>query len=148
MIKFNRLIAATRNIASASQEHVGFVSRTEADTHADTFVAGKNCIPMNYTDRSCDVQPYSDEYAPMKNVPIITAATGYTSAMGINYILIFPEALWMPGLEHSLFNPNPLRHHGTTVQDNPYSEEPMSIMSVGICQYPNNRTFGTVRYSV
>ena len=36
-------------------ENAGFVSRMEADTHADTTVAGKNCIALNFTDRSCNV---------------------------------------------------------------------------------------------
>jgi hypothetical protein len=109
-------------------EHAGFVSTTEGGSHADTLVAGKNCVPLHYTERLCDVQPYSDNYEPVKNVPIITAVTGYTSATGMNYILIFPEALYMPSLEHSLFNPNQLQQHfGTNVQDNPYTNEPMSI---------------------
>jgi hypothetical protein len=47
----------------------------------------------------------------------------------MNYILVFPEALSMPTLDHSLFNPNQLRHYGTQVQDNPYCNEPMSIVS-------------------
>jgi hypothetical protein len=29
--------------------NVGCVSKMEADTHADTTVAGKNCIAMNFT---------------------------------------------------------------------------------------------------
>ena len=33
----------------------------------------------------------------------------------------------MPTLGHSLCNPNQLRHHGTRVQDNPYSDTPMSV---------------------
>jgi hypothetical protein len=82
---------------------------------------------MHYTERNCNVQPYSDDYAPVKNVPIVTAATGYTSATGLNYILIFPEALYLPTLGHSLFNPNQLRQFGTIVQDNPYDTTPMHI---------------------
>jgi hypothetical protein len=35
----------------------------------------------------------------------------------------------MPTLDHSLLNPNQLRHYGTIVQDNPYCNEPMSITS-------------------
>jgi hypothetical protein len=120
-------VSHARISSTLIHEHAGFVSTTEGDSHADTFVAGKNCVPLHYTDRSCDVQPYSDDYKPMKNVPIVTAATGYTSATGMNYILVFPEALYIPSLEHSLFNPNQLRHFGSTVQDNPYSDEPMSI---------------------
>ena len=117
-----------RNVSATNQfSNPGFTSTIEADSHADTFVAGKNCIPLHYTERTCDVQPYSDEYVPMTNVSIITAATGYTSQSGLNYILIFPEALYMPKLTHSLFNPNQLRSFGTKVQDNPYDPKPMSI---------------------
>ena len=41
----------------------------------------------------------------------------------------------MPELDHSLINPNQLMSNGIEVQDNPYSEEPMSIISHtdGIC---------------
>jgi hypothetical protein len=122
-------VAQSRIIGAASYDNAGFVASTEADSHADTFVAGKNCVPINYTERLCDVQPYSKDYAPVKNVPIITAATGFTAATGMNYILIFPEALYMPTLEHSLFNPNQLRQFGTIVQDNPYSREPVRVIS-------------------
>lgn len=120
-------ISQARISGTLTYEHAGYVSTTEADSHADTFVAGKNCVPLHYTERSCDVQPYSDDYEPMKNVQIVTAATGYTSATGMNYILVFPEALYIPSLEHSLFNPNQLRHFGTRVNDNPFGNEPMSI---------------------
>jgi hypothetical protein len=107
-------ISSNKNISTIT-EAVGFVGNTEADSHANTFVAGKNCVTLSFTDRTCDVQPYSNDYAPVKNVPIVTAATGYTSATGMNYILIFPEALSMPNLDHSLFNPNQLRHYDTQV---------------------------------
>ncbi len=107
--------------------NAGYVSKLEADSHADTAVAGKNCVAMNFTDRSCSVQPYSEDYEPVADVPIVTAATGYTSKNGLNYILVLPEALYMPTMNHSLFNPNQLRHFGTIVQDNPYDAEPMCI---------------------
>ena len=112
-------------------EHPGFVSTLEADTHADTCVAGRNCVPLHFTDRTCDVQPYSNEYQPVTGVPIVTAATGYTTSSGRNFILIMHETLWMPQLEHSLFNPNQFRHFGTLVQDNPYADTPMLVTSLG-----------------
>jgi hypothetical protein len=124
----HRLSSSRQQISSASVfANPGFTSTLETDSHADSFVAGKNCIPLHYTERSCDVHPYSNEYAPVKNVPIVTAATGYTSSNGLNYILVFPEALYLPNLGHSLFNPNQLCHFGTKVQDNPYDSTPMSI---------------------
>jgi hypothetical protein len=35
--------------------NAGYVSKMEADAHADTTVAGKNCVVMNFTERSCGV---------------------------------------------------------------------------------------------
>ena len=112
-----------------------YFGRMEMDSHADTIVAGRNTTILNYTSRSCDVMPYNDEYSAKTNVPIVSAAAGYTSHTGENYILILNEALSMPELDHSLINPNQLRSNGIEVQDNPYSEEPMSIISHtdGIC---------------
>ena len=89
-------------MVNTTDECPGYASTLEADTHADTCVAGRNCVPLHYTERTCDVQPYSDQYQPISNVPIVTAATGYTSATGLNYILVIPEALYMPTLSHSL----------------------------------------------
>ena len=112
-------------IASYKQGIYG--SWVELDTHADTIVAGRKCLLMHYTKRVCDVLPYSDEYEAKKSVPIVQIATGYTAANGQRTILIVNKALWIPELEHSLMNPNQLRHFSVTVQDNPYSNSPMVI---------------------
>ena len=101
--------------------------RLELDTHADTFVAGRNCTLMNISERVCDVMPYSDDYEPKQGIPIGQVATGYTSANGQRSILVFNEALWMPEMEASLMNPNQLRHYGVEIQDNPYNSHPMLI---------------------
>ena len=81
-------------------------STCEIDSHADTCVAGKNCLVMRYTERVCDVMPYSDAYEPKKAVPIARVATGYTNNAGQNFILILNEVLYMPDLDHTLLNPN------------------------------------------
>ena len=128
IVTYNRKIKQL-DVTSSPTNNGMFVGLTELDTHADTIVAGKNTIVMSYTDKVCEVSPYSSDYESVKDVPIITAATGYTSATGDNYILILNEALYMPTLDHSLLNPNQLRHHGIEVQDNPYSSEPMTIVS-------------------
>ena len=99
----------------------------ELDTHADTFVAGRNCIILGYSERVCDVLPYSDEYEAKHGIPFVKVAMGFTSSNGARYILIFNEALWIPELENSLCNPNQLRDFGVTVQDNPYALDPMVI---------------------
>ena len=103
--------------------------RMELDSHADTIVLGNNAIIMHYTTRECDVAPYADTYEPIRNVPIVTGATAVTSAAtGMTHILVFNEAIWMGDLlDHSLINPNQLRHHGIDVQDNPFSAIAMHI---------------------
>ena len=104
-----------------------FDGNMELDTHADTFVAGRNCTVLAYTERVCDVMPYSDTYDAREGVPIVQAATGYTMTNGERVILVINEALWMPDMSHSLCNPNQLRHFGVQIQDNPYSNEPMHM---------------------
>ena len=67
---------------SSSKHYAIFEGRTELDTHADTFVAGRNCIAMNFTERVCDVMPYSSEYEARKGIPIAQVATRYTNIHG------------------------------------------------------------------
>ena len=84
-------------------------SRIELDSHANSIVAGANCCIMHYTARECDVSPFRED-SPIKNVPIVQAATAYQSKYtGQTYILIFNEALWMgDAMPHTLVNPNQL----------------------------------------
>jgi len=114
-----------------SDTHLITYAKTELDSHADSIVAGSNCCIMHYTNRECDVSPYRDDYAPIKNVPIVQAATAYQSKYtGQVYILILNEALWMgDSMQHTLVNPNQLRYFGTKVQDNPTSDEPLHLMT-------------------
>lgn len=117
-----------RKTFQAQQQDVPvYNGRLEVDSHADTFVAGRNCMLMHYTERVCDVMPYSDDYEAKTQVPIVQAATGFTSSNGSRFILIFNEAIWMPQLQYSLMNPNQLRDYGVEVQDNPYSDDNMLI---------------------
>ena len=99
-----------------------FHGRCELDSHADTTVAGKNSAIIKYTDQSCDVTPLSEIYTTMKDIPIMSAATGFTSENGRNYILVFHEAFYMPDMRHTLINPNGCQFFGAKVQDNPYHE--------------------------
>ena len=93
-------------------------------------MTGKNCVILPYTDRSCDVGPFSDKYTPMKDVPIVSAATGYTSANSRNYILVFDGALYIKELQHTLINLNKCRNLGAEIQDNHYdADKPMAIIS-------------------
>ena len=126
-----RLILAndhpSQNSTHPNIEQKSFIGTTNGRTewrhhphsHADTTVVGRNCVTLRNTERSL----------PMKVVPIVTAATGFTSATGSQYILVFKEAMYMPRLDHTLVNPNQLRPFHSHVQDNPYHTEPISITS-------------------
>ena len=105
--------------------------RMELDSHADTVVLGKNCVILAYTGRECDVSPFTDSYESINGVPIVTGATAWTSqATGETFILVFREALWMgEQMNHSLVNPNQMRHYGITVQDNPFSSTQMHLQT-------------------
>jgi hypothetical protein len=108
-------------------------SQMEMDSHADTIVCGSNCTIIHFTGKECDVSPYTEEYEPIKQVPIVQAATAYDNPdTGETTILILNEALWMGDkMEHTLVNPNQLRAYGVTVQDNPFSTSPTFISTEG-----------------
>jgi len=103
----------------------------EIDSHADTIVAGSNCVVLSYTGQECNVTPYRDDYESVNNVPIANVATAWQCPKtGQVYILVFHEALWMGDtMTHSLINPNQLRHYGVHVQDDPTSHRPLSIIT-------------------
>ena len=61
-----------------------FHVRCKLDSHAYTTVAGKNYAIIKYTDQSFDVATFSEKYTPMKDIPIVSAATGFTSENGRN----------------------------------------------------------------
>ena len=88
-------ITATQRIEAAAIVHHG---RSELDSHADTTVFGKNFILLSYTGRECDVEPYTETYDAIKNIPIVSAATAWTSLESTEtYILVFNEVLWIQG---------------------------------------------------
>ena len=103
----------------------------ELNSHAYTVVFGRNCAVLHYTGRECDVSPCTDTYEYIKSVRIALDGTEYISKeTGQTCILVFNEGLWMRDkMENTLINQNQLRYFGTTVQDNPFSESPLYIMT-------------------
>jgi hypothetical protein len=97
----------------------GNVGLCEMDTHADTSVAGSNFIMCEFDGTTCEVSPFTDEYQSMTDVPIVSAATAWTDdESGETVILWFNQILWYGNkLDHSLINPNQLRHNGVSVCD-------------------------------
>lgn len=103
--------------------------KMELDSHADTCVLGINFVILEYSGRVCDVYPYSQEYTAIKDVPIVRGATAVQcQETGETFILIINEGLWYGDkMDHSLINPNQLRHFGVEVCDNPYAANGMYI---------------------
>ena len=97
-----------------------FHSRCEPDIHADTTVSGKNCAIIKYKDLSFDVAPFSEKYTHIKDILTKSAATGFKSTNGRNYISVIHEVLYMPDKIHTLINMNLCRHFGAKVQENIY----------------------------
>ena len=109
-----KTLSSQRRVSSTSSRHSKsheiIYSRCELDSHADTVVAGANCVILHYTRQECDVSMYRDDYAPVQNVPVVSAATAWQSReTGQTYILVFNEALWMgDSMRDTLINPNQL----------------------------------------
>ena len=98
----------------------GTVANRELDTHADTCVAGPNFRIDEFTGEYCDETPFSNEYKPMIDVPIVNASTAFTNDEGLTVILRFNQVLWYgTKLSVSLIIPNQIRYHGLTVSDHP-----------------------------
>ena len=105
--------------------------RIELDSYADKIVFGRNWAVIHFIERECDVSPYTDAYEPIKSVKIAFAGTAWTSpASGETYILVFNKGLWMGNkMDHTLVNPNQMCHFGIKVQDNPYDNGPLYLMT-------------------
>ena len=89
---------------------------------------------MNYVGKECDVTAYRDDYEAITGVRVANIATAWQSPQsGQLYIFLFNKVLWMgDSIDHSLINPNQLRHFGVMMQDDPASSCPLSIISEDI----------------
>ena len=96
-------------------------ARCELDTRADTICAGDNFRLMTSTGQLCDVSGFHSDFDSIKDIPVGTVATAYRAESGTVYVLIIHEALFFGmSMDHSLINPNQIRHNGTPVCDNPF----------------------------
>ena len=128
-------IHSTRTISSSHNktkrdETVPIVSSTnKRDSNTDTCCLGKNWTILRYTSRTADIYPYNNTYTPIQDFPIVSCATAYTNIYGITYILVINEALFYgEKLDHSLLNPNQLRHNHIGYWDNFYDKaNPLNI---------------------
>ena len=111
--------------------------RCELDSHADTCVAGANCIVLEYTGRTAKVEAYSPDY-PSKQIPIATVATAYDCPKtGATFVLIINEALYFgDSLPFSLISPNQLRDNDIHVDERHRQHAPDSNFGILIPSEP------------
>ena len=123
--------SSVKSISATKRRSQVEYGRIELNSHANTIVFGQNCLVLSYTGRECNVSPYTDTYQAIKSIPIAKAATAWTSkTTGETYILVFNKGLWMGDhMQNTLINPNQLRHYGIKVQDNPFDDSPLYVMS-------------------
>jgi hypothetical protein len=111
--------------------------RCEMDSHADTCVAGGNCVVLKYTGRNAKVEAYSPDY-PSKTIPIATVATAYDCpTSSATFFLIINEALFFgESLTFSLLSPNQLRDNDVHVDERHRQHAPDSIFGLHIPSEP------------
>jgi len=100
----------------------------ELDSHADTSVAGPNCMILEYTEQMVNVSAFSEQLETMENIPIITAATTIDDpATGEKMLIIIGQALYMGDkVQLTLLCPNQMRAFGVHVDDIPMHLAPDS----------------------
>jgi hypothetical protein len=132
--KFKRLrgisVVSKRMVSRVSQHElpkddtqVGYLSRNELDTHADTSCACANWC-MELTGEICEVTPFHTSYTPMQAIPVAQCCTVYTlTQTGREYLIVCDQMLWFgQKLNNSLLNPNQMRVYGIDVNDDPFDD--------------------------
>eukprot|EP00536_Pseudo-nitzschia_multiseries_P011193 jgi/Psemu1/28140/gm1.28140_g len=109
----------------------------ELDSHADTTAAGSNMILLNpdQITTHVDVASFSEEYKPIKKIPIGSCATAWTSpTSGQVYIIVFHQALYFGNkLKSSLICPNQVRDcNFNSIEETPCQFDPRSKHGITI----------------
>jgi hypothetical protein len=121
-----RKISATFNPKSTNKQNEKTtpdkIAKSEINNHTDMTCFGSNFTAIHFTGAYCEVQPFSDQYNTMPNIPIATAATARDNPdTGEVVILLFHQGLWFgDALENSLINLNQWRMHGIEICDDPF----------------------------
>ena len=132
------MATTTRRLVMEASNNLHDVdSRMELDTHADTCVAGSNCVVLDLTGKVAKVSPFCEDDSTsttFDDIPIATVATAYHCPLtGKTYILVINESLYFGDkMTHSLLCPNQLRAHGVKVDDCPRQNDPTSTHSVHV----------------
>ena len=93
--------------------------RTDLDSHANMFVAGKDVHVLAKTGRTASVQAYDPSMQPVQ-LDIIDCAVLYESSLtGRKVLMIVEGAIYSPTMDHNLVPPFMLREAGVVVDTTP-----------------------------
>jgi hypothetical protein len=108
-----------RQKLSAQEMETG--CRLGMDSHADVNCVGRHAhISEVFLGRTCNVQPFNDSYAPMKDICTVNACVAHDTKDGRTFILEINQALdFTDTMEHSLLCTNQCRAHGVIIDDVP-----------------------------
>ncbi len=114
------LIAATSDVNGIDMDVESTSSRTELDSHANMVVVGNNCLVIEWSGRTANVNPFTPDYEALPEVPIVDAAVMYECPIsGKEHILLVRNALHVPAMEQNLIPPFVMREAGIVVNDTP-----------------------------
>lgn len=146
--RINKVVSSTRskrNVSQVTYQRYYNLSDTvtgscELDSHADTCVAGANCIVMEETSQTVNVSAFTESHGVMENVPIVTAATAIDDPKtGVTYILVLGQCIYMGDhMPNTLLCPNQLRANGIIVDDCPRHLAPLDRPSTHSIQAPDS----------
>jgi Fe-S-cluster containining protein len=95
-------------------------TRCELDTHADTCAFGRNSYIVSKSSQKVSVAGFHPDMKEVTNVEIVTAAVAYDCPdTFVTHILIFPQSLYFPQMDHNLLCPDQMREAGIIVNDIP-----------------------------
>ena len=95
----------------------------ELDTHADTCALGDACLILGDSGDVVDVGGFGEGVGVMKDVKIVHGAVAYDCPETYKtFVLIYHQALHVPGMEVHLLNPFQMREQGITVNDIPLQQ--------------------------
>ena len=87
--------------------------RTESNSHTNASAVGANTLILNCTDQRCDMTPFTESYEPIKDVPVVTAATACNNLdTGLTIVCILHQALCFPSMAVTPLSPNQVCSNG------------------------------------
>eukprot|EP00980_Cylindrotheca_fusiformis_P023992 scaffold11310_cov84-Cylindrotheca_fusiformis.AAC.1 len=99
--------------------HSGNTSRTDLDSHANMFVAGRDAFVLATTGRDASVKAFDPSMAPV-DLPIVDCAIKYACPFSDStFILVVRNALHVPTMDHNLVPPFLMREAGLEVNETP-----------------------------